>query len=480
MSLSGLGRPRAARAAALFCAAALLAASCGSDDDEGAPGAAEATTTAPAPAAKDEAFGRQGDVVTGRGGLRIDLKKCASGWSDTAGITDKEIRLGQSYPMSGSLASTAPLALGVRYYYEHINRTEGGVGGKTLSLATKDDGYEAARTTSNVTEFLETGNVFAMTSIGGTPPNLAVRDVLNERCVPQLMPSSGHHAFGDPENYPWTTSGILDYRSEPKIWSRYITEAVGKGASIAALVLNNDFGKGLSSSFTQYGKEEGLNLTKVVTHEANAPTLTNEITTLTSSGADVALIITTGNYCTQALQGVANSVWKPKLKLMFSGCALTSLMKPVGAGADGWVSFAYNKDLSDKALANDPGVVAARKVITDGGANPDDNSYYGLGVFFAVPTVEMFKRAAKRPGGLTRSNVAIEAWGLKFNHPLLFEGVAFEANGLQDPYYVQGGQPLKYTIQPGQDVGVFAPFGKAVDVNGSIGPCKWDGRECAA
>ena len=42
----------------------------------------------------------------------------------------------------------------------------------------------------------------------GSPNTLKTYDKLNQRCIPHMFNSTGHPAWGDPVNHPWTT-GIL-------------------------------------------------------------------------------------------------------------------------------------------------------------------------------------------------------------------------------------------------------------------------------
>ena len=51
---------------------------------------------------------------TGPAGFTIDLSKCPAGWSDTEGLTDTEIKIGETGAASGPLADSFS-------YYKAIN-----------------------------------------------------------------------------------------------------------------------------------------------------------------------------------------------------------------------------------------------------------------------------------------------------------------------------------------------------------------------
>jgi hypothetical protein len=58
----------------------------------------------------------------------------------------------------------------------------------------------------------------------GTPTNAAVQKYLNAKKVPQLFAASGGSEFGDPAHFPWTIGWRANYRSEARIYAKYIRE----------------------------------------------------------------------------------------------------------------------------------------------------------------------------------------------------------------------------------------------------------------
>src|ERR687890_57987 len=115
-----------ASAAAGVMTLALIAAACGGDDSSESGGeATTSTTAAPQPKSLDEwealwktqrdamvkritdnGWGKSADgkTLTGPEGFTVDLSKCPSGWSDTEGLTDTEIKIGLSIAQSGNYA----------------------------------------------------------------------------------------------------------------------------------------------------------------------------------------------------------------------------------------------------------------------------------------------------------------------------------------------------------------------------------------
>src|SRR5262249_34499968 len=55
---------------------------------------------------KDNKWGKSADgrTLTGPEGFTVDLSKCATGWSDTEGLTDTQIKVGGATALSGTAA----------------------------------------------------------------------------------------------------------------------------------------------------------------------------------------------------------------------------------------------------------------------------------------------------------------------------------------------------------------------------------------
>ncbi|MFN0090924.1 MAG: ABC transporter substrate-binding protein [Acidimicrobiales bacterium] len=471
---------RRGRAASALLAAAVLAGACGSSNaEEASPAGAPGAKTAPAAGSSDPAtWGVKEKTLVGPAGFRADLSACPAKWSDTAGLVDNEIRVAQSFVQSGSLAPFGQIVTGMKNYFDYVNETEGGVAGKRLTLITKDDGYEAARATSNVAELLETADPFVFATLAGTPANLATYDTINDACIPDLMVSSGHPAWGDPVNHPWVMGSFLPYSTEAQIWGAHLSETLGRGATVAALAMNNDFGATYRAEFERYAAANGLNLLRVVTHDPAAPNVTNELTTLASTNADAVILMTTSTYCTQAFKALAESTWKPKLKYVSQTCSgIQTYFKPAGAAGADWIIAGSMKDVSDPEEQGDPFVKAAKAQLAKANLDPN-SSQLGNGWWYAWGAAEVLRNAAKLAGGLTRTNVMLAARSLNTEHPMGFKGIRFATNGNLDAYPVEGAQLTKYSIAPGQEAGAHRKFGKPIDLDGQTAPCPWNGKTC--
>ncbi len=107
---------------------------------------------------------------------------------------------------------------------------------------------------------------------------------------------TGHPAWGDPVNHPWTTGSQLAYNTEAVLWGGFIEQHVDELSgsdgkiTVAALVMNNDFGAaydgGLKAWLAQSSIKDSINYV-TETIEPTAPTMTDPMTTLAAKNPDV-------------------------------------------------------------------------------------------------------------------------------------------------------------------------------------------------
>ena len=177
--------------------------------------------------------------------------------------------------------------------------------------------------------------------------------------------------------------------------------------------MNNDFGLAYQAGMEEFVEERPTCSATFEVHDPAAPNIVNEITTLAASNA-VVVAMTTGVYCTQAFEAVAEASWDPKVKLFSNTCAgIESFFVPAGEAGVGWRHTNHVDDLSDPALQDDPRIQEFRKVLEDRGLDPKI-SQYGNGFMYAMFSVEALRNAAELPGGITRTNVMIGARSLDF------------------------------------------------------------------
>ena len=274
------------------------------------------------------------------------------------GVSDSEIKLGQTAPYSGPVSAYGTFGRASVAYFAMINEA-GGINGRKINLLVADDGFSPPKAVEQVRKLVEADGVFAMFAPVGTATNIAVRKYLNDKKVPQLLLQSGISKFNDPKNFPWSLSGLPSYETEVKAFAKHILNVKPEG-KVAILYQNDDFGKEYLA-----GLREGLGarakqmIVAEQSFELTDPTVESQIIGLRGSGANVLLIVATQKQTVQALRKAHDLDWHPMSLIAFPAASITRTYVPAGIEASqGAVSSSVFTDPSDPELQNDPDVQA--------------------------------------------------------------------------------------------------------------------------
>jgi len=498
------------RLLALLMVFAFVAAACGSSsDDAGDDGSEDVESDAGADdesdggddtaGADDETDGDSADaaadgevgaivdgVAIGTSGFTIDTNVCPSDWDNHQGITDDEIKLGHSYPFSGTLAAYGATSDGMKAWFEAKSAEDPDrFGGREVTLAAKDDAYEPARVVASVQELIQQDGVAAITVLAGTAGNLGVYDDLNTQCVPHLFASSGHPAWGDPVNHPWSTPSFLSYSTEGQLWARYLLDEQSAGnlpdpVRVANLTMNNDFGLAMLNGFKgAVAESDGkIEIVGDELHDAAAPNVTNELTSLGGTDADVVIAGTVGVACAQTMTGVAEASWDPAVKIIAAVCLGAAQFEPAGEAGDGWVVTGGAKDLKSSLHDGDPIIEEGRAIFDDAGVDWQNNANAGTALLFAIPILDTLERADDLPGGISRTNMMISARSADFEHPYYAEGIRWHMDGLNDVYTIEASQLVKHKFSADVGYAEPEPIGDVINLDGQTPFCEWDGSSC--
>lgn len=116
------------------------------------------------------------------------------------GVSDAEIRIGQSAVFTGPSASLGiEMRDGIQAHLRYINQS-GGVNGRQIKLTALDDGYEPARAAANTRALINENGVFALIGYVGTPTSNAAYPIFTEGKVPFIGPFTGASSLRSPFN----------------------------------------------------------------------------------------------------------------------------------------------------------------------------------------------------------------------------------------------------------------------------------------
>ena len=342
-------RSRWARLVALLLALTLVAAACSQRDDN------DGNSSSGGSGSQTDDTG-DGDQASG-----IDTENCGS--DPTVPIEGDTIKLASSFPQSGLTAAFAEIAEGWKAYFEYINEEKGGVeiAGKKYQIETvdKDDTYNAQKTAQNIEEEIGTdgSKAFAAFSVVGTANNIAIRDQLNDLCVPNLFAATGSPVWGNPD-YPWTIGSTLSpYTLEGRVFADYLKENQ-PSAKVAMLVQDDDFGLAYEEGFKNSIKGTDITVVKVERYTPGANEVSAQITSLAATNADTFFNGGTLLACPDALTKAKNANWKP-LTWISTTCTSKTLMGIAdqnGGGNDGVLSMTNQIDPQNPANADDAAI----------------------------------------------------------------------------------------------------------------------------
>src|SRR5580692_9390855 len=341
--------------------------------------------------------------------------------ANAPGITDSEIKMGQTMPYSGPASAYGVIGKADVAYFKMINEA-GGINGRKLNLISLDDGYSPPKTVEQTRRLVEQEQVAFIFNSLGTPCNYAIRPYLTENKIPQLFVATGAAMWSDPKNFPWTIGWQPNYQTEAHIFGKAIL-ATKPDAKIAVLYQNDAFGKdyliGLKAGL---GDKAGL-IIKEASYEVSEPTVDSQIVSLQDSGADTLLIAATPKFAAQAIRKTFDIGWTPVRYMTDVSQSIATVMKPAGVEkSKGVISAIYGKDPTDARWKDDPGFKEYSAFIAKY-MTPhdliDSNAVYGFGA--GATMMQVLKQCGN---DLSRANVMKQAASLKdLELPMLLPGI---------------------------------------------------------
>ena len=331
------------------------------------------------------------------------------------GITKDEIKIGATYPQSGTASFYYAVAKGALAYFAYINAEKGGVNGRKINYVVLDDGYDPAKTPDKARELVQDQKIFAAFGTLGTPNNKAVRDYYNAQHVPQLFVFTGASIWGSEyDKYPYTLGWQPDYVTEANIYAKNIL-ANAPNSKIAILYQNDAYGQdGWQGFRTALGDKVSMIVGEAKYNAGDPTDMRSQVNALKASGADTFFVIATPGYAASAVTNAYISGWKPKIYMNQVASSTTTwraVVKNVGSSApvDGMISTNYLKDPNNSLFANDPGITQYKAILDKYGSNcPWQDNFCVSGMAFAFSVVDVLKKAGSNP---TRQKVVDIAAG---------------------------------------------------------------------
>src|SRR4030095_16547639 len=345
-------------------------------------------------------------VESGNGAVAVACPEPASKPHYDPGVTDEDIRLGATMPLSGPASLFGRIAIGEKAYFDYINKTQGGENGREIKFEIEDDAFNTLMTVTKTKKLIEEDKVFLMFGSVGSLTQLAVRDYLNDKEVPQLFVATGLTTFSaDYDSFSFTMGWQPTYQSETRIYAQSVV-ANHPDAKIGVLYDDTVEGKDYV-----VGLKEGLgsNLSMIVAEQSyplsnSGADVLAALQNIKKQGADTIFLFTSPQHSIFALVRITLLGWTPNIYLnavsnlpFFMGIAAAN-----GAALQNVTSLGFLKDPND-SLSDDEGMLLYKQFLqTNCGTCNVNDPLFLYGVAAAYTMADVLDRAGSN---LTRCNV---------------------------------------------------------------------------
>jgi branched-chain amino acid transport system substrate-binding protein len=370
------------------------------------------------------------------------------------GVSDTEIKIGNVMPYSGPASAYAAIGKTEAAYFAMINE-QGGINGRKINFISYDDSFNPPKTVEQVRKLVESDEVFVLFNVVGTAGNSAIQKYVNLKKVPHIFISSGAAKFDDPQQFPWSMAWWPGYKSEARIYAKYIQQNY-PGKIIGILYQNDDSGKDyLAGLHEAFGSEASKRIVLELPYELTSPTVDSQVVQIKAANVDIFINLSTPKFAAQAIKKIAELGWKP---IQFLGNAAASTSSTtMAAGIDASkdiISAVYLKDTTDPQWKNDEGVREFRAFMTK--YYPEGDQDNGTTVF-GYGAAKAFVQVLRQCGDdLTRDNIMKQMTSLDMKIDVYLPGIRIKTSPT-DYSPIDQLQLVKFNGQR------FEPFGSVID-----------------
>ena len=229
------------------------------------------------------------------------------------GVTDKEVVVGLTIPITGPAAAWGVLGAGVKAWADYTN-DQGGIHGRKIKIHMMDDAYNPSRALANVQEMKD--KVFAIVALTGTAVIMACRDEIVNNKIPLC------NGFGDLSTWKTLSKEKLrycficfpHYEDEADALTTYAIKEVGL-KKIACFYQNDGFGKGglagVNKAIKRLSNE--AKLVGTVPYSVSERSLASHAMKLKQTGAEGIVLYATMTHSALIFKEMLKIGYKPKI-----------------------------------------------------------------------------------------------------------------------------------------------------------------------
>ncbi|MBI2466244.1 MAG: ABC transporter substrate-binding protein [Candidatus Rokubacteria bacterium] len=251
--------------------------------------------------------------------LLVLLLGAAPAWAQTKapGVTDTEVVIGLTTPLSGPAAAWGNTAIAMEAWARYVN-DQGGVHGRKIRTVLKDDGYVPGRAVANLTDMKD--QVFAVVGLLGSAILNASKDVVAEAKLPIINPygNPGIWERQPPDKRRYVFVNYPDYLDEGEFLTTHAVTRLG-ASKIAVFFQNDEYGKGGLEGVKKgaRGLAGKASLVAEVSYELADREMGTHALKLKDSGADTVVFYSTITHGANVIKEMAKVGYRPRLVSSF-------------------------------------------------------------------------------------------------------------------------------------------------------------------
>ena len=256
----------------------------------------------------------------------------------TPGVTDTEVVIGLTTPLSGPAAVWGTTALAAEAWAKYINE-QGGVQGRKIKTVVRDDSYNPGKAVANVNEFKD--SVFAVVGLLGTAVLNANKDNIAEAKLPTIWPYGNPQVFAKQPREKLRTVFMVypDYADEGEFLIQQAAKLEGT-KKVAVFFQNDDYGKGgLEGVKRGLKRLSGVSVVGEVSYEVTDRELSTHALKVKESGADTLVLYATAVHGATLVKELVKVGYRPKMFASFPLGDRHTMFRLVG---EAWEGVYYN------------------------------------------------------------------------------------------------------------------------------------------
>ncbi|MCU0987766.1 MAG: ABC transporter substrate-binding protein, partial [Acetobacteraceae bacterium] len=201
------------------------------------------------------------------------------------------VRIGVILSATGGLAAfVPPIRAGIALAFEEINAAGGVLNGRRLQMLEADDQTNPQAGIAAATRLVQAENVAAIIGPMASGITIAVANAVTVPAgVPIVSPSATAPAVSQINDNDTVFRTAVPDGLQGQVLARLVREAGIE--RVAIMAINNDYGRGLSGSFTANFQARGGTVAGSQNYEENRPSYRAELQTLARTGNPQALLL---------------------------------------------------------------------------------------------------------------------------------------------------------------------------------------------